>query len=315
MKYVERFFCSICIVATVLGLLLPRVGMPFVPYLKPLLMGILYFTCLKLDFGRIRGHLGRPRFLVWACFLILIVSPFLQWALASLFFSATVALGVLLLGAMPAGMATTSLTDVIDGDSELALVITALTCLLCPITAPLLTSLAASEAIPAGAILHKTGALALYILVPGSLAIITRRFARGWADRNVSNFTGVSIILLALLIVAAMASCSEAVIQNPMKSLWLLIFLSFAFTGMLHLIGWFSAFGQQVPQRKALSVTTAYVNNALAIVFAQQFYSDQPDVLLPAVILELPMVIAVALLKSIKHKDGDGDDGAGRSAL
>jgi len=302
LKLAEKHFCLICVAATLGGLFVPVIGRPFVPYLSVLLMGILYLTCLKLDLARVASHLGRPARLVWMVLLVLVAVPFIEWGLAAVFVPGF-ALGVLLLASMPSGMATASLIDVSGGDTELGLVMTTVTSLVCPVTVPLLMSLASPETIPPSEILRRVGMLAIYILAPGAAAVVTRRLLPKWVERNTHNFTGGAIVALGLLIVAAMSKCSEPALADPLRSLGLLLFLSIAFTALLSVIGYFAIPRARLRERKALAVSTGYVNNALAIVFAAQFYPDEPEVQLPAVILELPMVLAVAVVKRIGAKE------------
>ena len=290
------------------GLFLPVVGRPLVPYLSYLLMAILYLTCLKLDLGRVWRHLGRPIRLAWAVLLVLVVAPFIEWGLASIFVPGF-ALGVLLLASMPSGMATASLIDVSGGDTELGLVMTTVTSLLCPLTVPLIMSLASPEAVAAHEVLKQVGTLAVYILVPGTAALLTRWLWPRWVERNIPNFTGSAIIALGLLILAAMSACSTEALERPVSSLGLLAFLSIFFTALLHVIGFLAMPRAELRERKALSVSTGYVNNALAIVFARQFYEGDSGALLPAVILELPMVLAIVAVRRIGGGSPAADDG------
>jgi hypothetical protein len=116
---------------------------------------------------------------------------------------------------------------------------------------------------------------------------------------------GLSIVALGLLILGAMASVSgdfkELVRTKPMLALGLFAFMC-GFSALLHVVGYFLAPWRPTEDRAALSVNTAYVNNGLAIVFAVEFFKAIPELgtnaVLPAILLEAPMAIALVPLKA-----------------
>ena len=79
------------------------------------------------------------------------------------------------------------------------------------------------------------------------------------------------------------------------------------FSASLHVVGYFLAPWRPVADRAALSVNAAYVNNALAIVFATEFFKPIPHLgasaVLPAILLEIPMVLMLLPLTAwVAHR-------------
>ncbi|MGQ9661927.1 MAG: bile acid:sodium symporter, partial [Kiritimatiellia bacterium] len=135
-EFIDRWFWTILILAIVLGLFLPGLGQPLIPYLRLILGGILFFSALRLEFTAALKELRKPALGLYATFLMMIVAPLGLYVLASVALPRSFAVGVLILAAMPSGMACSALSDIVGGNAALALVITLLTYVVCPFTAP-----------------------------------------------------------------------------------------------------------------------------------------------------------------------------------
>jgi len=313
-KFIADWFAVFCVGATLLGLLVPEVGAPIAGvWPKFFLAGILFFTGLKLDFREAGRALSRPWTVVYLAVMLMVVLPMGVYGAARLFLPTGLAVGVMIVAAMPAGLACSSLTDIARGNAALALVVTMVTSLLCPLTTPWIIRLGCGAA-PAGAgkefLLAQAVFLAAILFSPMGAAWLVRSLAPGTVARFREAYTGLSVISLTLLILGAMSGvsveCMTLVREKPLVALTLALFM-FGFSAALHLTGYFLAFWRPVADRAAISVNAAYVNNGLAIVFASTFYvtstlagSAEPlgaDVVMPAILLEIPMILAILPLK------------------
>jgi predicted Na+-dependent transporter len=320
LRHVERWFWAVCLVAVLVGLL-PVPGMALLgakPCLYTFLGGILFFTGLKIDFAAAWRELRRPWLLIYLAAMLMVVLPLGIWGLARLVVPAFAA-GVLIVGAMPAGMACSSLTQISRGNAALALMVTLVTSLACPVVAPLVVGLGLESSLEAtlGFLARQAGFLALLLFVPTAAAYAVRRYFPGWVARHSGGFTGLSILSLCTLIVGIVAATSgdfwamvrpshgqaEAAAQGLAASgkqlAGLFGFMCF-FSVSMHLAGYFLAPWRPAGDRAAISIDTAYVNNGLAMVFANEFFRAQYGVaaVLPAVFLEIPMILAVLPLKA-----------------
>lgn len=99
---------------------------------------------------------------------------------------------------------------------------------------------------------------------------------------------------MALIIYAVISVQSEAILQNPLGIIGDLFWIYLLFI-LFHIVGYVSAFWRKKEDKIALSVTKTYMNNALAIVIALQFFS--PQVALIMVISEIPWGTTLGIFK------------------
>ncbi len=312
MSIVERWFWAFCILAVLVGLFFPQVGMPIGRLFKFLLGSILFFTGLRLDFRAAGRELKRPWMVLYASAMMLVVLPLGLYGLARLLLPAPLAFGVLIVAAMPAGTACSSLTDIVKGNAALALVGTLVTSLACPLVTPWVIQLASGLAIGGGLVFLAKQALflAAILFLPLGAALVVRRLLPEFTNRHRDAFIGFAMVALFLLILGAMASVSgdfKALLrQSPVQAAGLFFFMGF-FSAILHLVGYYLAPWRSLSDRAALSVNTAYVNNGLAIVFGTEFFKPIAQLgagaVLPAILLEIPMTLMILALKGwVAHR-------------
>ncbi|HOX08023.1 MAG TPA: bile acid:sodium symporter [Planctomycetota bacterium] len=335
-KHVEKWFWAFCVGAVLVGLLLPPAkllvwypwtadvhdpnNLPLFKYgwtTKVFLGGILFFTGLKIDFRTAFRELSRPWFLLYVSVMVMVVLPLGLWGLAKWLLPGF-ALGILIVAAMPAGLAGSSLTDICKGNTGLALIVTMVTSAVCPLVTPLVVRVGTGGAGEAGWLLMGQQALmlALLLFLPLAAAALVRRVFPALVERHREGLTGLSILSLSLLIISIMASVSDQfkdlVRRDPWSAVWLILFMAF-FSASMHLAGYFLAPWRPVRDRAALSVNTAYVNNGLGMVFATTFFANQSEAVLPAIFLEIPMVLAILPLRAwvarATRSDAPGDAG------
>lgn len=312
-KFVEKHFAILCVLAVVVGLGWPALGLRptadiiavLERLLLPFLAGILFFTGLKLDFAAAGRELRRPALLVYLWLMLMIVLPLGMWALARVILP-DFALGVLILAAMPAGMACATMSDIVRGNISLAMVLILITSLLCPITVPLLTRLVVG---PGGGgamgyLLRQSAFLAITLFSPVAAAWLVRRAAPKFVARHREKYTGLSITSLVLLIVSIMSTVSDRTIDllraEPLRVGGIALFCV-GFTAFFYLAGFWLTPWRAMTDRAAIAICAAYVNNGLAMVFANRFWVDRVGVeaILPAILLEAPMVLAIPIVRAI----------------
>jgi BASS family bile acid:Na+ symporter len=306
MKLVERYFWVVCLAAIGLGLFLPWTGRVVAGQLRLVLGSILFFTALKLDWLAAWHEVRRPGLILYAAFLMMLVLPLAVYALVRQTLPPVLALGVLVVAAMPAGSACSSLSDIVGGNPALALVGTLTTCLVCPLTVPFVLGVACQQPL-AGSVAQmsrQAGFLMLTIFVPLALGAVVRQVFPAFVQRHREAFTGCSILALGVLVLGAMSLMSADFLamsrQQPAMVLRLFICMCL-FSLTMHVAGYWLAPWRPLPDRAALSINTAYVNNGLAIVFATAFLKPLPEygalVVLPAILVELPMDMAIVPLR------------------
>jgi len=304
LSLVERWFWVLCIAAGVLGVLLPWPGDLMRPAIEPILLLMLFLTCLKISLGAVGVHLRRPRLLAWMLLLAMVLTPLAFYG-ATLLILPVFAVGVLIMIAMPGGMMDASLTEICGGDGSLALVGTGLTTLICPVTVPLLLYLLgvqpknlSPDESALGLLLLQAGWLSLFVFVPPLLAAAVRRVAPRAVERLKPSISGLTILCLMMLIYIALARFGGG-LRKPggLESALSLLGWLFVVSGALHLIGYFLAGARRSRERIALSVNMAYMNNLLGLVFALKFFGEKIIYVLPAVLMEFTMHVWLAPLR------------------
>jgi BASS family bile acid:Na+ symporter len=299
--FARRFWITTYVFLT-LGFLLPGDYRGLSWSIPILLGGILYFSCLKIGLGEVAAGLRDPRLLARVTGLSLVkllALPLAAWAVMMVLAPAW-APGVLLVGMMPAGMSSLAFADLYHGNRVVALMLTILTSLLCPLTVPLLLAWLVPG--PAGdtglvaMLAAKAGYITLLLLAPFALAQLTRALFPATIARHFSRWGYGSIVCVCVLVFVAVAanrdhwagwSLAEVMTPLALMCLTTLVFalLALPFRFLL-------ARGEQV----SFACTAVYMNNGLGLALAVAFYHGDPHLLLPTVLIQFPMTGMVALI-------------------
>ena len=279
----------------------------------PVLGLVLFFSCLKLElasvFAALRGRtaLGRVAGLTA---LKLVVLPVTAWLLARLV-APSFSLGVLLVAAMPAGMASVAFTDVHRGHVALALVLLVSTSLLCPLTVPLLLEAAIAiegASIPAasgGDLAGRAAFIALLLVVPFALAQLLRRVAPRFVARHAVRFTPLALVALTVMIFLATTATRAAWFARGFKEL-LPPLLATSLASAVFLAA-AVALGRRRPRADAVACAcgAVFLNHGLGVAFGLGFFGQYPTVYLPAILMVVPMVWVVTAVAGVVgwHRD------------
>jgi len=299
---VERYFWFWSVAATVLGIWLPG---PFAVFrhtlvMNAFLMGILFFTCLRVDVRAVGRELRNYLFILYVAAVILLACPAAAYG-ATRLLAPEWTLGFLILGAVPAGMAGGALTHLCGGNASLALGVTMVTSVLCPFTIPPVVKLFSGRETSASVLLVQVGVLMVLVFVPLAAAHAVRTLFPAAVRKHEDLLGGLSILSICFLILGAVSRNSTLVRERFDTALFVLG-LTFVFSACSHAVGFLLPVGRPLADRIAVSINTAYVNNGLAIVFAMTFFADVPEAVLPAVLLEFPMILMILPLRWIARR-------------
>jgi BASS family bile acid:Na+ symporter len=280
---IEKYFWVLLIIGILAGLWNP---FPFETpkYLpKIILCLMLFFVFLKIDVLEIIEKMKDYKQMVFIAFVYMIVIPLLFFLMFSLF-DRQLALGILLLVSMPAGVSTPALTDLLKGNISFAMSIVIVTQFIAPFTIPFLFWMAGSKGLDINELLMFRD-IAIMVFLPLILAQITKRHFPSAVKRNQHRFTPANVILLFIFVFIAISMQRNVILENPASLIWKTVLLFGVFI-LLHVIGYFIRYKDNKENRIALSVTAAYMNNGLAIVLATTYFS--PDILVLMVLSEIP---------------------------
>jgi BASS family bile acid:Na+ symporter len=300
-KFIEDRFYVFMLLAIFLGILSGKGAETFKPFMRPFLMGILFFTALKMDFSKVAEYARRYKLIAYIVAVHMVAVPIIAYYI-TLAILPEYAAGILVMAALPAGMASSTLTLLCSGEIALALMVTLSTAIAAPVTIPVLVNVLTGriESLSEGLklIAPQAGLIAVLLFTPVIAAFIIRKIFPKTVDKYQHTYSALSVVSLTLLIYTAMSTSRGPVVNNPKEALYLLIFI-FVLIGAFYIAGYYVAPWLKRSERVAFSVTAAYVNNGLGIIFATSFFPGDATMLLPVVVIELPMLAALLPLKVI----------------
>ena len=298
LSYLSQSYIVIALLAIGFGLSFPFVGDALVPFVTLFLQAIFFLSSLKIDSRQVARELKSAPSIVIACGYMLVLFPVLTFGLAKAF-NLDSSIALLLLAAMPAGMTSPLLAEIIGGSVSFALIITVATSLLAPLTVPVVVKvLAGSEVIVP--MFSMISTLLFVIIVPFLLAQLTRHYFGKRIKPFFSLTKPISLIFLGLLIMTVISQQSGSLRTDPVQFAGVLVVLTIFFV-ITHLIGYWGVPWLNHEQRLASLICLAYMNFTLAIFLASKYFSS-PTILIPVVLSVFPWALGIIPLQSIVKK-------------
>lgn len=279
----EKYFWIFLLAGMVLGLALPVYPDFFMSLVKPILMLMLFLVFLKTDAFHVIEAVKDYRKMIYIVAVRMLIIPLLFYLFVKLTFP-SLAIAVLLLTAMPAGVSTPSLTDIVKGSIPLSLGIVIITSLIAPFTVPLLFGMLDGNNLNID-LAALFADLAFIVFLPMILSQVMKRFFNGTIKKQQHLFTSFNVFLLFLIVYAIMSSQRDVIVNNAGRILWQMAFLFVIFI-LLHIAGYTIGFRQSRENKIALAIGTAYMNNGMAIVLAASHF--EPSIMIMMVLSEIP---------------------------
>ena len=280
---IEKYFWIFLIVGILIGLWQPVV-FETPKYLPKILLGMmLFFVFLKIDALEIMEKMRNFRLMIYIALVYMIIIPILFFLLVNIF-DRQLALGILLLTAMPAGVSTAALTDILKGNISLAMSITIVTQVIAPFTVPFLFWLIGTKGIEMNKILLFRD-ISILVFSPLILAQVIKKYFPAVINKTQHLFTSANVFLLFAFVYVAISSQRKVILDNPISLLWKTSVLYLVFI-LLHAVGYVICYRESKENKIALSITSAYMNNGLAIVLASTYFG--PGILVLMVLSEIP---------------------------
>jgi BASS family bile acid:Na+ symporter len=245
------------------------------------------------DFRRVARY---PRAVLIGLSLQTLLLPWVAFALALAFrLSPELAVGLMLLAASPGGATANIYSHLARGDVALNITLTAINSVLCLLTLPLILDLSlqhflgARQYVPPPTI--KVIEVALIIVLPVLLGMLVRARAPGFAARAEKPFRLLSVVVLALLIVAAVSR------ERQTLAAWLaavgLACLLFNLASMA--VGYAAPLALRLPRRQATAIAMEIgIHNGTLAIFIALNVLDNPAMSIPAAVYSLLMFVTAA---------------------
>jgi BASS family bile acid:Na+ symporter len=225
------------------------------------------------------------------------------------------ALGVIIVGCCPSGPTSNLINYLAKADVALAVVITTLSTLLCPIMMPLLVSfmgnnLGLSESMVAVPVKDMLLLVLVIIAIPISLGMFVRNKAPKFAQTVERPYKIFSVLFLLFVIVIVLGKNWDSFLTSlPLVGPAMVLQ-----NGIGLLLGFYSGklFGFGTKQCRTLSIEVAIQNTTLGMTVAMTFFS--PESALPGAIFSLWMYVTGLTLASYWAKNPPKDELAPQAA-
>lgn len=265
--------------------------------LLPLALGVIMFGLgLGLtpdDFRRVARY---PRAVLVGLFLQTGVLPWVALALALLFrLPPDLAVGLMLLAASPGGATANIYSHLARGDVALNITLTAINSVLCLLTLPVILNLSLEFFLGAGQYVpppvRKIVEVAVIILLPVALGMALRGLAPRFAARMEKPIRLLSMLVLALLIVAAVAQA------------WSTLVAWFAVVGLACLLfnlvsmgaGYAAPLAIRLPRKQAVAIAMEIgIHNGTLAIFIALNVLGNAAMSIPAAVYSLMMFFTAA---------------------
>jgi BASS family bile acid:Na+ symporter len=259
--------------ALILGVVFPSAFRIFSSYTTIMLMVIFFTSSLRLEFGELAGYVKDWKMLLIANAIMLFFMPFAMW-LPTWAFAPDWSLAFLIVGVVPTGLTIALIADLFGGRPSLAMLISATTSLLSPITIPLVLSVLVgkSVAIP---VLSLFGSLFLTIVVPFIGAALMKAKFRPFVQKHDLLWRETSLFLFALVVAGVVA---DTVSDKALPLGWNELGIVAVMTIFMGGIAWFAyaiTNWRTASERITIALCMVYMNNTLALYIGDKYFQDQ----------------------------------------
>lgn len=288
--FVERHMNFCLIAGCALGLVWPYWS--FVPdkTVLALIMGATFIACFRLnsrEFARVPWKLVGGFYIVRFIFV-----PVAVYFLALLIFSPQIAIGLLLIAALPVGASAPAMTHVFGGHVALTTILTLISTLLTPFVLPLLTAIPESEGMTAPST-QMFVTLLVALLMPCLLFVHMRRYRVCHRLANTYGRTA-TILMISLMIAIVVGKLRMQIFEQPIFVFEMLI-LTFALLALLLAIGWWM--GAKLPKDQCIALATASGFNNIGLGVGMALLHFSPTVALVAIATEIAWAFLPVVMK------------------
>lgn len=272
----------------------------FLPLAIAFIMFSLGLNLRISDFTRI---FTQPKDLIIGLFSQIIILPIVAFILIIFYPNLPVelAVGVMILAAVPGGATSNFFTSLAKGDVALSISLTALTSLICIITIPFIAVYSYNYFVGTKidvSILQKSLELFAIVTVPTILGMLVNSFYNSFALNFESKAKVISIVLLALVIIGAIIKYQSDVMSYFKQAGLITLILNILMMIIAFYIGKF--FASSIKKAKTFVFELGLQNGSVAIFVADSIFGGGPFIIPAAtysLIMFLTSIIFVYLIK------------------
>ena len=225
------------------------------------------------DFARI---FSQPKSIIVGLTSQIIILPVIAFGLILVFPSlpAELAVGVMLIAAVPGGATSNMFTSLAKGDVALSISLTAITCLVCVITIPFIAINSYHYFIgdvKEISILSKSLELFSIVTIPTIIGMLINTYFTTFAKNFENSAKIISMILLAVVIIGAILKYQSDVLSYFKQAGLITLTLNVVMMFVAFFIG--KLFASSTKQVKTFTLECGLQNGAIAIFVADSFFN------------------------------------------
>lgn len=283
------------------GVWVPQFSSLFKPYPLYCMMCLLFLSFLSIRVSDIWAALRRRALVILIFLIIRMIGLPLLIGLLFLWVWPKYALAALLLSGISAGVVAPFLSNLVQANSALVLVVVVLSSLLVPFTLPGLVEGLFGRTIEIS-FLSMARLLLMIVFIPVALAEIVRR-APAWVQRVLrSRSYPVSLALFAISNLGVFSAYSDFFRQQPLFILEALVVA--LILGLIYLVaGVLLSWGRVLEDQLGAVICFGIMNNILVIVFSSRFFSPiEPTVAAMYMIPFFGLLLPLRAWKNYKER-------------
>jgi bile acid:Na+ symporter, BASS family len=273
----------------------PKVGGIFLPFPLYLMMLMLFFSFIKIEFGEVAKNLRNSASVLFLlCLLKLAVLP------VGLFFITRAiwpeyAVPVLLLSGISSGVVSPFMADILNANTLRVLMVMVVSSLLVPFTLPALVKLVAGRTIDIP-FLAMVRTLAMVVFLPAIAAILFRRWFPSLVEKLNRAQYPVSLVTFACTNLGVFSKYSSYFLERPAMIAGA-VSVAFVLSAIYHSIGLLATWGMKREDRLAGAISFAFMNNVVVMVFSSHFFDPLSPTL--AAVYMLPFFLTIVPLRMV----------------
>lgn len=293
-EFIEKHFWIFLIAGIVIGLWNP---VPFnaPDFIPKLILGMMLFLVfLKIDALEVLENIRNYKLMIYIAAFYMFIIP-LAFYFSILIFDTELAIGILLLTAMPAGVSTPALADILKGNVSLSMSLVLVTQLMAPFTVPLLFWIIDNNSVSINKLLVFKD-ISMLVFLPMIISQIIKKYFPLVISKTRDFITPFNVFLLFAFVYIVISAQREIILANPSSLIWETAVLFLVFI-LLHVAGYMICYRGSKENRISVATGAAYMNNGMAIVLAASYF--KPEILVLMVLSELPWNTLLAPFKKV----------------
>ena len=294
-NFIRKGMAVIVLLSAVAAMVFPQLGdIIKTSYVNWLLGIVMLGMGLMLKWDDFHALITRPRDVISGSIMQFGIMPLLGFGLAKAFgLPPELVVGVVLVGCCPGGTASNVITFLSGGDLALSVSVTALSTLLAPILTPLLVWALVGQTIDVD-IMAMFMSIVQVVILPIAIGIAIRRFFSNFADKAASVLPAVSVIAIALIVIAVVSANQERLLTSGLVIMAVVVLHNLC--GYAIGFGVARALGMDIKKQIALSIEVGMQNSGLACSLAKTHFESMAMATVPGAIFSVWHNISGALI-------------------